>query len=49
MKNFFDNINYNNQNENSDLNLSKEQKIFCYEFDGLKDSQQEKESKKISL
>ena len=29
----FDNINYNNQNENSDLNLNKEQKIFCYEFD----------------
>ena len=42
----FDDINYNNYNENSDLNLSEEQKIISYKFDKLKDLYEQKESKK---
>ena len=42
----FDDINYNNYNENSDLNLSEEQKIISYKFDKLKDLNEKKESKK---
>ena len=45
----FDDINYNNYNENSDLNLSEEQKIISYKFDKLKDLYEQKESKKIYM
>ena len=42
----FDDINYNNYNENSDLNLSEEQKIISYKFDKLKDFMNKKNLKK---
>ena len=45
----FDDINYNNYNENSDLNLSEEQKIISYKFDKLKDFMNKKNLKKIYM
>ena len=43
---FFDFINYDNYNENSNLVLSEEQNILSYKFDKVKEIYEQKENKK---